>query len=198
MKNIEKRNMILKKIIYPILIALAFSMLGWLWEGIYEFLAHGFIANHGVLHGPWLPIYGAGGLMIYILLNRFKQHPLVVFMGSFVFCTVIEYATGWWLETYKHNRWWVYDHMPFNIDGRIYLLGSIFFGLAGLFGIYIAIPKLKKIFDRYDTKKLAIITLLLVSILTLDFIYSGKHPNMVKKYQIIDVENMPNIGLFGR
>ena len=111
-------------------------------------------------------------------------------MGSFVFCTVIEYCTGLWLETYKQNRWWNYDHLPFNIEGRIYLLGSIFFGLAGLFGIYIAIPKLKKLFDKFDIKKLAIIALLLVAILTMDFIYSSKHPNMVKKHQIIDVDNM--------
>ena len=192
----NKKQRILKKIVYPILYAFAFAIIGWIWEGLYEFLKHGFIANHGVLHGPWLPIYGGGGLLIYVLLNRFKDHPLVVFMGSFVFCTVIEYATGLWLETYKHHRWWTYDHMPFNIEGRIYLLGSIFFGLAGLFGIYIAVPILKKFFDKFNIKKLAILTLLLVTILTLDFIYSSKQPNMVKKYQIIDVENMPEINLF--
>lgn len=194
----DNKQRILKKIVYPILIAFAFAILGWVWEGVYEFLKHGFIANHGVLQGPWLPIYGGGGLVIYFLLNRFRQHPLIVFMGSFVFCTVIEYCTGLWLETYKQNRWWNYDHMPFNIEGRIYLLGSIFFGLAGLFGIYIAIPKLKKLFDKFDIKKLAIIALLLVSILTMDFIYSSKHPNMVKKHQIIDVDNMPEIKLFGK
>ena len=194
----EKKKELLRKIIYPILIAFAFAMLGWLWEGIYEFLKHGFIANHGVLHGPWLPIYGAGGLLIYLLLNRYKQHPLVVFMGSFVFCTVIEYSTGWWLETYKNHRWWVYDHMPFNIDGRIYLLGSIFFGLSGLFAIYVAVPKLKKLYDKFDIRRLAIIALVLISLLVVDFIYSSKYPNMVKKYQIIDVDNMPDIGLFGR
>ena len=192
----NKKQRILKKIVYPILYAFAFAIIGWIWEDLYEFLKHGFIANHGVLHGPWLPIYGGGGLLIYVLLNRFKDHPLVVFMGSFVFCTVIEYATGLWLETYKHHRWWTYDHMPFNIEGRIYLLGSIFFGLAGLFGIYIAVPILKKFFDKFNIKKLAILTLLLVTILTLDFIYSSKQPNMVKKYQIIDVENMPEINLF--
>lgn len=192
----NKREIILKKIIYPILMAFAFAIIGWLWEGIYEFLKMGFIANHGVLLGPWLPIYGAGGLIIYLLLNRYHNNPLVVFMGSFVFCTIIEYATGWWLETYKGRKWWSYVEMPFNIDGRICLLASIFFGIGGLFVIYVAAPKLKKFFDRFNIKKLAVITLLLVAILVLDFIHSTDHPNIPKKHQIIDVKNMPEFKLF--
>lgn len=187
---------ILRKIIYPILMAFAFAILGWLWEGIYEFLLLGFIANHGVLHGPWLPIYGAGGLVIYILLNRYKAHPLVVFMGSFVFCTVIEYCTSIWLEVYRNNQWWTYKNMPFNIEGRICLLASIFFGLGGLFCIYVAAPNLKKFFDKFNIRRLAIITLLLVSILLVDFMYSSKNPNIPTPHQIIDTKNMPEIKLF--
>jgi len=189
---------IMKRIIYPILMAFAFAILGWLWEGLYDFLRFGVLANHGVLQGPWLPIYGGGGLLIYILLNRYKNHPLVVFMGSFVFCTVIEYCTSLWLEKYRHNFWWTYKNMPFNIEGRICLLASIFFGLGGLFCIYIAAPKLKKLFDKFNIKKLAIIALLLVAILVLDFMYSSKHPNMPDKIQIIDTENMPEIKIFNK
>lgn len=185
-----------KKIIYPLLLFFSFSIIGWTWELIYEFLSEGILANHGVLLGPWLPIYGGGGLVIYFLVNRFKKNPLLVFMGSFVFCTIIEYSTGWYLETFKHHKWWSYVNMPFNIDGRIYLLGSIFFGLAGLAGIYVFIPLLKKFFDRYNIRSLTIIALSLLAIFAIDFIHSIDHPNIVIKHKVLDTKAIGEFKLF--
>lgn len=189
-------NELKTKLIFPIVLFFCFSIIGWLWEGLYEFLRQGFIANHGVLLGPWLPIYGFGGVLIYLILKRYRKYPLVVFMGSFVFCTVIEYITGWWLETYQHHKWWSYVNLPFNIDGRICLLSSIFFGLGGVFVIYMAVPKIKKMMNKFDINKLSIYILLLLSILIIDYVHSFKHPNMVKKYQIININSIEEIKLF--
>ena len=185
-----------EKITYIILMFLLFSMLGWFWELLYDFLKHGVLANHGVLHGPWLPIYGGGGVFIYLMLNRFKKNWIIVFMGSFVFCTIIEYCTGWYLETYKHHKWWSYINMPFNIDGRICLLSSIFFGIGGLAGIYIFSPKIKQFMEKFELRKVAIICFVLFTIFVIDFIYSNDHPNIVEKYKIIDTEKIGENRLF--
>jgi uncharacterized membrane protein len=191
MKKETKEN-----IVFIILLFLTFSFIGWLWELIYEFLKHGVISNHGVLLGPWLPIYGTGSIIVYLLLNRYKKNSFVVFMGSFVFCTIIEYFTGWYLETTKNHKWWSYVNMPFNIDGRICLLSSIFFGIAGLFAIYIGIPKLKIFLKKFDLKKLTIICFLLTTLFILDLIYSSYSPNYAKKYQIIDTKKIGEIKIF--
>ncbi len=184
--NLSKKQ----KIIDLILIFFSFSFFGWFWELIYDLLNTGNLANHGVLLGPWLPIYGTGALAIYILLNRYKNNSLVVFMGAFDFCTIMEYITGWYLETYKHNTWWTYYDMPFNIDGRISLLSSIFFGLMGVAGIDYIFSKLTNLFHKFDIKKISIICLLLISIFTIDLIYSSFHPNIVKKHKVLDTSEI--------
>ena len=163
-----------------------FAIIGWVWEGIYDFLYYGVIANHGVLLGPWLPIYGFGGVFMYILLKNFKKHPTVVFMGSFVFCTIIEFCTGTYLEITKGRSWWDYSNIPFNIEGKICLLSSILFGIAGILLIYFIAPRLRNLFDKLDYKKAAILILFLMAIYTLDFIYSTDHPNIVKRYHVIN------------
>ena len=179
-----------QKIIDILLLFFTFSFAGWIWELIYDLLNTGNIANHGVLLGPWLPIYGCGCLIIYLLLNRYKNNALVVFMGAFDFCTIMEYCTGWYLETYKHNTWWTYYDMPFNIDGRICLLSSIFFGIIGVIGIYVLIPKLIRFYHKLDFKRISIFCLFLISIFTIDLIYSFRHPNIVKKHKVINTEEI--------
>ncbi len=179
-----------QKFIDLILIFFTFSFFGWFWELIYDLLNTGNLANHGVLLGPWLPIYGCGAIVIYLLFNRYRNNSLVVFMGAFDFCTVMEYCTGWYLETYKHNSWWTYYDMPFNIDGRICLLSSIFFGLLGVVGVDYIIPRLKELFHKFDLKKISIICLLLTSLFIIDFIHSFYHPNIVKKHKVIDTSEI--------
>ena len=118
-----------KERLFYLFIFFSFAIIGWLWEGIYDLLQFGVLANHGVLFGPWEPIYGSGAVILYFLLNRFKKMPFVVFMGSFVFCTMIEYGTGYYLEVTKGKSWWTYHNIPFNIDGRVCLLSSIVFAI---------------------------------------------------------------------
>lgn len=185
-----------KKIVYTILLFLSFSFMGWVWELFYDLAKHGMLANHGVLIGPWLPIYGSGGVLIYLILYRYKKFPTIVFMGSFVFCTIIEYVSAWYLETYNHSKWWDYSDFPFNIDGRVCLLASVFFGVIGLIGVYALIPRLKDFYDLFNFKKLTILAFVLISIFIIDYIHSIKYPHYVVKYKIIDTKKIGEIKLF--
>ena len=175
-----------KERLFYIFMFFTVAIIGWVWEGIYDLLKFGVIANHGVLLGPWLPIYGFGGVFLYLLLNRFRKLPVIVFMGSFVFCTLIEYGTGMYLEITKGLSWWSYYNIPFNIDGKICLLSSTVFGIAGVLLIYFIGPKLKMIYNKLDYKKAAILILFLMVIYTLDFVHSTNHPNIVKRYHVIE------------
>ena len=49
---------------YYVLLFFLLAFAGWLWEVIlYVFTEHAFI-NRGVYRGPYLPIYGVGGLLL--------------------------------------------------------------------------------------------------------------------------------------
>ena len=58
----------MKKFIFISMIFFSFAFLGWIWEILWEMLKNGNLINSGVLHGPWLPIYGCGALFIYLIL----------------------------------------------------------------------------------------------------------------------------------
>ena len=64
-----KRISFVKSFIEIVLIFFTFSIFGWVWELLYDFLKNGVLANHGVLLGPWLPIYGYGAILMYICLK---------------------------------------------------------------------------------------------------------------------------------
>ena len=101
-----------------------FSFIGWCWEvGYHLVIDHRFI-NRGMLFGPWLPIYGVGGVMILLVLRHFFERPGKLFFMIMLVCGTIEYLTGWALETIWHTRWWDYREYTFQIQGRVSLIGT--------------------------------------------------------------------------
>ena len=50
-----------------VLLFFLYSVLGWVWESCYVSLKSRQWVNRGFLHGPWLPIYGSGAIVILLL-----------------------------------------------------------------------------------------------------------------------------------
>lgn len=112
---------------YFIWLFLFLSFLGWLWEVcLYLIIEQGFV-NRGILLGPWLPIYGAGGLFLFFLLYRFKRHPIWIFVTATIICSGLEYFCSWFLEKLWNIRWWDYSDYWGNLNGRICLPAGILF-----------------------------------------------------------------------
>ena len=97
-----------------ILMFFTFSMVGWIWEVSLRLLNYGEFVNRGTLHGPWLPIYGAGGVLIVALLRKLADKPILLFIGAVVVCGVVEYTTSWFL--------WEHFHMNGGITADISLI----------------------------------------------------------------------------
>jgi len=164
-----------------IMIFFIFSMVGWLWEISYHMVeAHEF-SNRGVMHGPWLPIYGSGGVLILTICKRFRSRPVAHFLASVVLCGVVEYATAWYLETtHDGTKWWSYDGYFLNLHGRICAEGLFIFGVGGMAMVYLAAPVLSSLMQRIKLQVLIPIALVLVILFTGDMIYSSIHPNTGK------------------
>ena len=123
-----------------------YSFAGWLWEMIYIPFEDKCFQNRGFLFGPICPIYGFSVMTLYFL-----THHVPVFLNNditipklFLICmigsAVVEYTTSWSLEHMFHARWWDYSKFPLNINGRICLPASIFFGLAGVMLVRYVFP----------------------------------------------------------
>lgn len=154
---------------------LAFA--GWLWEVILSyFTRHAFI-NRGVYRGPYLPIYGVGGVLLCFLLRSLRKRPLTVFLLSAILCSVLEYLTSFYLERHWGIRWWDYSGHFLNINGRICLLGAVTFGLGGTALVCFLLPFYEKIYLKLPKKWILFFTLLFLAVFIADATYCAINPN---------------------
>ena len=125
-------------------IFIIYAFIGWCTEVAYAALNTGKFVNRGFLNGPYCPIYGCGVVVVVACLTPLKDNIVVLFIGSFLLTTIIEFLTGLVLEKIFHNKWWDYSDLPFNIKGYICLKFSIYWGIACTFVMKIVHPIIYK------------------------------------------------------
>lgn len=160
-----------------VLMFFIFSFMGWCWEVGLHLMQTGTLVNRGIMHGPWLPIYGVGGLMILVLLRRFRDSPPRLFGMTMILCGVLEYATSYVLELMLGMRWWDYSGYLLNINGRICLEGLLAFAIGGVLFVYILAPIADEALNRVPMKIRTGLITVLATLFGLDLAYSILSPN---------------------
>ena len=173
-----------------ILLFFTAAFVGWCWEVALHLIKDGIFVNRGSMFGPWLPIYGAGGIGALIALRRFADKPALTFVLTMILCGIVEYMTSWYLELTKGIKWWDYSGYLLNINGRICLEGLLTFAIAGCAFIYIIAPKLDGLYNRIPVKTKIGICGLLIVLFGIDMGYSHFHPNTGKG--ITDYSSLPD------
>lgn len=169
-----------------ILLFLLFSAIGWGWEVSLHFMnGEGFV-NRGMMHGPWIPIYGSGGIIALMLCSHFRKNPAQEFFFSVALCGAIEYLGAYALETLYHQRWWSYDGNFLNLHGRICAEGLIVFGIACMLVVYLIAPLFDFVMSYLKKTILISVAVILIGIFVVDLAYSSAHPNMVKGAIVAD------------
>lgn len=162
-----------------ILLFFLFGFISWVWEVSLFFVQTGELVNKGTLIGPWLPIYGVGGVITLSICSnpKIKKNFFLTFCFISILCSILEYFTSVYLEDIYGLRWWDYSNYFWNIDGRICLLASVFFGLIGSFGLYVIAPNLNKKIDMIPSKIQTILCTILILAFLFDFGYCLNNPN---------------------
>lgn len=176
-----------------VLFFISFAFIGWFWEVFYTFINNGIFVNRGTMHGPWLPIYGWGGVLILFVLKKFRDSPFKLFITSFLLCGIVEYATAWYLETFKNLEYWNYDGFFLNIHGRVCLEGLLLFGIGGCGFVYILAPLFDNLYKKIKPKLKTVICIILITIFSIDFIYSTINPNTGDGISNTHIEKHENI-----
>ena len=150
-----------------------YSMVGWIWESTYCTIVEHRWQNRGFLYGPVCPIYGTGIVGVMLLWHHTLQngHTLTwyqVFLTVMIGSAILEYTTHWALEKLFHAYWWDYSNMPLNINGRICLPASIFFGLGGLLVVYVLYEPTVRIIAQMDPLATEALALVLMAIMAAD------------------------------
>ncbi len=152
---------------------------GWIWEVSLSMISYGRFVNRGVLHGPWIPIYGFGCVLILLLLKRFRMRPKVEFSMAVLLCGCIEYFTGFFLElTHNGQKWWDYTGYFLNLHGRICAEGLLVFGVGGMAFVYVIAPLIDNWVKEHLNKRLSTACLVLLLLFGADVVYSHFEPNV--------------------
>lgn len=123
-----------------------YSFLGWIYETCYCTIHERAWENRGFLYGPCIPLYGVGAALAQIIFidSPLKNYTDISYFTIFIGCAIgsfiLEYVTSYVLEKRFHARWWDYSNLPLNINGRVCLIFTVCFGLAGIVVTQFIIP----------------------------------------------------------
>lgn len=116
-----------------VLLFFFYCFCGWVWESCYVSLRQRRWVNRGFLHGPVLPIYGSGAIIILFVTLPVENDLRLVWLFGMLAATVLEYVTGAVMERLFQVRYWDYSKQKFNLNGHICLSSSIAWGFFSIF-----------------------------------------------------------------
>ena len=124
-----------------------YSFLGWVCESIYCSIGERKLINRGFLNGPVCPVYGFGAVIVVKLLTPFENNLVLLFLTGMAATSVLEYITGFLLETLFHTKWWDYSGRKCNIHGRVCLRNSLLFGGLSVIAMKLVNPVVAGLVD---------------------------------------------------
>lgn len=120
------------------------SIAGFVAESIWCIMRHGYYeSRQGLVYGPFSPIYGIGAVCLTAALYQYRNRSASYsFWGGLITGTLVEYICSWVQEKLFHSTSWDYSHLPLNINGRVCLLYSVFWGVLGVLWIKSIYPRM--------------------------------------------------------
>lgn len=155
----------------------AASLAGFLWEVLIFLVKEGQFRNRGFLYGPWLPVYGTGAVLMYVLLFKFKKKPLMAFLFSLIIGSTLELAIGWLLDNLWELRYWDYSDSLLNFRGYVCLASALGFGVAGVLWICLLSGLLEKLWFKIPIKIRRAVNTVTVLLFVLDCAAALIFPN---------------------
>lgn len=124
-----------------------YSFIGWFFESCYCSIRPKKWVNRGFLRGPICPIYGTGGLVMMVCLLPLRHitenlylNELLIFIAGAILCDIVEFMTSYIMEKLFNARWWDYSNKKFNIQGRICLTHTFYWGTCSCLFVFVLEP----------------------------------------------------------
>lgn len=149
---------------------LIFSILGLIIETLYCYVTTGIVESRkGFIWGPLCPVYGVCGAVLIFVLDKFDCKSFIkLFVFGFIFGSIAEYILSYGLEAIYGIRFWNYDYLQYNLNGRISLVFSIYWGILAVILIKFAKPLIAKLVSKMNPHIRNIIELGIMIFLVID------------------------------
>ena len=173
----------MKKLYKLLYIFIITSICGYFVELVWSLVTKGIFINHSaVVIGPFNFAYGICGVVLTLLLYKFKDESyLKIFLLSFIGGSILEYIMSWGMELVLGFTAWDYSNSFLNINGRICLLFSIFWGILGILWIKILYPQIEKMLNKINPKIYKIVIICITIFLLFDILLTVSSVNRARE-----------------
>lgn len=167
---------LLKKEFPLLMLIFAFGgVFGFIYEEIFYRFDLGEWVKRGTTFGPWIPIYGFGGILILALTYKVRKNPFLVFLLATLTSGVLELATGWVVLTLFGVRLWDYNEEILNwgnIGGFVCARSVLFFGVSGVALRFLIKPFFEKLEQKMPRRAWLILCYVPAALFALDIVIS--------------------------
>ncbi|HBL41642.1 MAG TPA: hypothetical protein DDY98_08885 [Ruminococcaceae bacterium] len=181
-------------VIFYVLSFFLYSAVGWFVESCYCSVKPKKWVNRGFLYGPLCPIYGSGAVMLKVALGRFAElpiyfhrfylTPLLTFLLGALLADVLEFFTSLLMEKLFHARWWDYSEKKFNLQGRICLSHTLYWGGATLIFLYWIDPTVSSLLLSLSPFRRALITGITLFVFLIDLVLTVQKTADLRKLTV--------------
>ena len=155
-----------------VLLFFFYCFCGWVWESCFVSLGQRRWVNRGFLHGPILPIYGSGAIIILFVTLPVEENLWLVYLLGTAAATLLEYVTGAVMERLFTVRYWDYSNRPFNLHGYICLRSTIAWGFFSILLVRFLHPPVGRLLTRIPSFLVDPLALVLTIAFTVDVVRS--------------------------
>ena len=157
------------------LVVIIGSFAGVMVELLWCLVTNGYIESRaGLVWGPFNLLYGVGAAALTLCLYKYRNRGRwLSFLGGMLVGTAVEYGCSWLQETLFDSVSWDYSHLPFNLNGRVCLMYSVFWGVLGVWWIKDIYPRMAKYILLIPQKAGKTLTWLLAIFLAVNVAVSG-------------------------
>lgn len=175
-----------------------YSIAGYIIETLFGIVTKGvWESRKSFLYGPFCAIYGLGAAIMIVCLHKYNKQYNTLFVLGFVIGSIVEYLISFIGEMVLHVKWWDYSDRPLNINGRICVYFSIFWGFLAIYLICSVNPKVDRFINwaksKFNLKALKILTITTIIALFIDCVVTGIAVNFfLIRMKVKNDLNIPN------
>lgn len=151
-----------------------YSFCGWCFESMYVSIKSKKWVNRGFMRGPFLPLYGSGAVMMFVVSRPFQDNVILTYFAGCIGATALEYVTGVAMEALFNVRYWDYSNQKFQFQGRICLSSTIAWGFLTIGMTRIVHRPVEQMMLAIPPRILGYVTFIVTIYIVVDFTLSFK------------------------
>lgn len=153
---------------------LIFSILGLIIETVYCYFTVGvWESRKGLIWGPFCPVYGVSAAILLLFLNQYKEkNALFLFVYGFIVGSIAEYLLSFGLESIYGMRFWDYGYAKLNLNGRICIQFSFYWGILSIVLVKLIQPLIDKGINKIKPNIRNILEIIIFTFLVINCIFT--------------------------